>query len=91
MTSEHRVDNVRIIIDSDSDNDGVSDDCDLLPGCNDYADFFSDLMITYPDFALFAQDWLCTSGCTADVDVDGDNDFDDLSILAANWLCGASP
>jgi hypothetical protein len=71
----------------DTDGDGMGDDCDVLPGCNDYADLYSDLVINFPDFALFAQDWPCTSGCMADIDGDGDTDIVDLSIITANWLC----
>ncbi len=73
---------------ADTDSDGVGDECDILPGCNDCVNLNSDLIINLLDFALFAQDWPCTSGCAADIDGDGDTDIEDLSIIAANWLCG---
>ena len=47
--------------------------------------------VTLPDFAVLAQDWLCTSDCTGDVDGDGDSDIHDLASIAANWLCGTVP
>ncbi len=57
--------------------------------CTGNLDDISD--VTLPDFALLAQDWLCTSDCTADLDGDGDTDLDDLSIMTDNWLCGTVP
>ena len=54
--------------------------------CTGNLDDISD--VTWPDFALLAEEWLCTSDCTADIDGDGDTDFDDLLIQTANWLCG---
>jgi len=41
------------------------------------------------DFVVLAEAWLCTSDCIGDID--GDTDFDDLSIMATNWLCGTVP
>ena len=72
---------------ADSDSDGINNGCDLLEGCNDMADLYSDLVINLPDLALLAENWLCISNCTADVDGDGDTDLDDLLVMAANWLC----
>jgi hypothetical protein len=76
---------------TDTDGDGVGDDCDLLPGCNDYADLYSDLIINFPDFAVLGEDYGCSSDCTADIDGDGDTNIKDLSIIALNWLCGTGP
>ncbi len=73
---------------ADTDSDGVGDGCDILSGCNDYANLYLDDIINLLDFAVFAIDYDCTSGCTADVDGDGDADLDDLLIMAADWLCG---
>ena len=75
----------------DSDGDAVCDDLDALAGCNDYANLYSDLIINFSDFAVLAADYGCTSGCTTDIDGDGDTDIEDLSIIAANWLCGNGP
>ena len=73
--------------DPDDDGDGVPDDCDVLSGCNDNANLYLDDIINLFDFAVFADDYGCSSGCTADIDGDGDTDFDDLLIIIANWLC----
>jgi hypothetical protein len=72
---------------TDTDGDGVGDDCDVLPGCNDMANLYLDNIINLLDFADFALDYDCTSECTADIDGDGDTDIVDLSIIAENWLC----
>ncbi len=71
----------------DSDGDGVGDGCDVLDGCNDYANFYLDHIINFLDFAVLAEDLPCTSDCTADIDGDDDTDLDDLLILVTNWLC----
>ena len=72
---------------TDTDGDGVGDDCDILAGCNDMANLYLDNIINLLDFADYAIDYDCTSGCTADIDGDGDTDIVDMSIIAANWLC----
>ncbi|MHC4113654.1 MAG: L-type lectin family protein, partial [Planctomycetota bacterium] len=48
---------------TDTDGDGVGDDCDVLPGCNDMANLYPDNIINLLDFAEFAADYNCISGC----------------------------
>ncbi len=72
---------------TDTDSDGVGDECDVLEGCNDYANLYLDDIINFLDFAVYAADYTCTSGCSGDIDGDDDADFDDLLILVTNWLC----
>ncbi len=75
----------------DHDGDGVPNGCDVLPGCNDNADLNSDSNINLPDYAMFAEDFDCTSSCIADVNGDGKTDLLDLRILANDWLCRIRP
>jgi hypothetical protein len=72
---------------ADTDGDEVGDECDVLEGCNDYANLYFDDIINLSDFAVFAADFGCTSGCAGDIDGDDDTDIEDLAIIAANWLC----
>jgi hypothetical protein len=73
----------------DRDGDGVPNGCDMLPGCNDNADLDGDsITINLPDYAMYAEDFDCTSGCTADINGDGKTNLVDLKLLAADWLCG---
>jgi hypothetical protein len=76
---------------ADTDGDEVGDECDVLEGCNDYANLYFDDIINLSDFAVFAADFGCTSGCAGDIDGDDDTDIVDLAIIAANWLCGTGP
>lgn len=74
---------------TDTDGDGVGDDCDVLQGCDDNANLYLDNIINLFDLAVLGADYDCNSGCTADIDGDGDSDILDVSIIALNWLCSA--
>jgi hypothetical protein len=44
--------------------------------------------VGFDDFARFAEQWLnAATGLAGDLDSDGDVDFDDLEILADDWMC----
>jgi len=53
------------------------------------ADLNSDGQVDMIDFNLLANDFNCTTNCTADINGDGKTDMIDLSILCSVWLCGA--
>ena len=74
----------------DDDGDGIPNGCDVLPGCNDNADLNSDATtINLLDYVIFVEDYGCISGCTADINGDGQTDMVDLQLLANDWLCVA--
>jgi hypothetical protein len=91
VSSEHRVDNVRFVNTSDTDGDGIIDECDEFPGCNNNANLYLDDIINFLDFAVLADDYNCISGCTADIDGDDDTDIEDLLFIVTDWLCGTGP
>lgn len=63
----------------------AAQNCELLGG------FWSGgplCFIDFPDFALFAAQWLETGpDLQADLDQDSDVDLNDLKMLAYQWLC----
>jgi hypothetical protein len=44
-------------------------------------------IVDFPDFALFADQWLQIGPLPADIDGDNDVDLNDLKLFALEWLC----
>ena len=80
---------------------GILDNTDFFAICTlnevGFGDFDNDNKVTFSDFAFFASRWN-NQGCvfpdyceTADLDLSGEINYQDLAILVENWLEGAEP
>ncbi|MHC4475434.1 MAG: LamG domain-containing protein [Planctomycetota bacterium] len=50
------------------------------------ADLNDDCVVDYKDLKIMADEWLCSSGCAADLYLDGKTDLKDCAIMVNLWL-----